>query len=317
MRDIIQIEDLPKCPFCGNGIRPDRYTKHVATMCNKRASPNPYSDILSRQEIPSWLLKIIKANQLPDMLPLTEILLNSCYYPCSGFDTSPIFITNGSVHSFVFCDYGISPTDYQNIYCKTLFKGYQKILQRPIEKNEVLQKDQETRMPKHFYNSQGANFLDEAEKNWKSFGEWSIWKLIDNNNDNIGPEFFSFIFIPSEALKTYIELYFRNSITPKVIALIQPGGIGKGGNNWTIFTNKEGVFWKTITKRGSPNYLLDNGFGNLENKIECPFDNYKYVGSIKKEPQGIATFIDNTRPNIYFGDNYFEDIINIYKLADE
>jgi hypothetical protein len=317
MRNIDKIEDLPKCPFCGNGIRPDKYTKHVSTICNKRTNPNPYSDILPRQEIPPWLLKILDKKQLPNIVPLTEILLNSCYYPCSGFDTSPVYITNGHIHSFVYSDYSINPIDYKNTFEKTLFKGYQKILQRPIEKNEVLPSDWKMEMPKDFYISQGFINLSNIQKQWKTYGEWSIWKLMDNCNGLIGPEYFSLLFVPSDAIITYKELYARNHITPDVLSIIQPGGHGKGGNNWTSIANKDGYFWHIIKKQGTPYYLFDNGFGNSGNKIICPFDNYRFLGSIKKEEQGIPKYIDEKRPNIYLGDTYSDDIINIYKIYED
>lgn len=313
MKVINNIEDFPKCSFCGHGIRPDKFRNHVSNICNKRVSPNEYSEVLTKRCVPNWIVKIANENRLPETLPLLDILSDSCYYPCSGYDTSPVFITNGHIHSFVYCDYNLTPNDYQNAYGSSLFKGYQKIFSRTIEKKEILPVGWKTKMPINFYTSQGSLFLEETEKNWNSMGEWSIWKINENFNGNIGPDYFSFMFIAGEALKTYIELYIKNSLTPAVIVLINPGGQGKGGNNWIDLTNKEGLFWKTIKSRGNPNYIIDNGFGLKGNKIECPFKGYNYVGSVLKEKKGISKFINEKRLNIYLGDSYYQDLINIYK----
>lgn len=301
-----QTETTNICPYCGMNVRSDRFEKHTSSKCDKRPKPHPFADILPRQEIPNWLLNIVESKQLPKQFPLSDILKDSCYYPASGFDASPIIIANGFVHSFIYSDYGIKREEYKN---KLYFKGYTKILQRAVEKHEIVPSNWTPEMPRYFDEYNGFNRLMEAQKGCEPFGDWTIWERTEKYTDEFGPKNFSLFFLAGEGLATYQGLYPQNSTTPKVIAIIQPGHAF--GGNWTNFTNKNAPFWQTIQKQETPDFLLIGSYGVHNAQTQCPFDGYKHLKTTKTyEPDRTEYTYNN------FGQTT-ESLILALKLAEE
>ncbi len=61
--------------------------------------------LLPRRDIPKWLENL---NDTSGPIPLAEILTDSVYYPCSGFDGNPVQVLAHSFHSFVYADCGFT-----------------------------------------------------------------------------------------------------------------------------------------------------------------------------------------------------------------
>jgi len=270
-----QILNYKTCQLCNNKIRIDRYDNHVSMKCEKRSRAHPFSDIFPKQEIPVWLKEISKCKELPKIFPLIDILTESCFYPASGLDASPVIIANGHVHSFIYCDYGIAKSKYYSEISFPGFNGYKKILQRSIEADEIVPENYNIHMPEIFDQFYGKEILINAQKNCDKFGDWTIWKRNDNLDDYNGPEYFSLIFLTGEGLATYLGLYKRNNISPKILSVIQPGH-GFGGN-WTNYLDENGIFWRTvINSEINPNFLLIGEYTWPHKEKECNYKGYNF-----------------------------------------
>ncbi len=313
--------NLSICPYCGVSVRSDRFEKHTTSRCKKRPRPHPFADILPRQEVPTWLLDIVKKGKLPDLFPLKDVLQNSCYYPASGLDASPVIIANGFVHSFIYCDYGIKKDNYKNEIIAVGFKGYTKILQREVGKHEIAPMNW---MPEILKYSDGNNDFDKpiyVPKNCEFFGDWTIWERTEEYSEEIGPKYFSLFFLTGECLATYQGLYLQNLLTPKIIAMIQPGHAY--GNIWKI-VQPEDVYANTcevVKNNKNSDFLLIGRYGNREEQKKCPFKGYKHLKTTKtQEPNVMAEYICNESGQIVkptLGAPQLTRTIDIYERYEE
>ena len=134
--------------------------------------------------------------------------------------------------SFVYADYGTGEdTLIENL---DGFLGYHLFATRELNP-EDLAADQKLEMP------QGIDMQDylRYQDVWqRPFARWAVFERDDNRDDQHGPERFSLLFLGSEGVATYAALYLRYNITPKAIALIQPGHAF--GLNWTNFWDWNG-----------------------------------------------------------------------------
>lgn len=267
---------LQACPRCGNLVRKSKIEGHTNRRCEKRPMPHPFADVFPRKEVPDWLSSLAAAPELPTPIPLNHILAESCYYPSSGLDASPVIILNGFIHSFVFADYGIKHTDYLKELSEAGFRGYKRLLERDVEKDEIVPPHWMPHMPIHFGDFNRPDCVLDGQRNYVSFGHWSIWKRQEMFDDRIGPPMFSLFFLAGEGVACFQGLYERNDIAPKAVAIIQPGHAF--GNNWTNFFDPDGPFWQTVeSSAGTPDYLLVGTIGDGRVKRDdCPFDGYRF-----------------------------------------
>lgn len=306
------------CPYCKNKLLTGNYINHKNT-CKKRFSNQPFSNILPDENIPKWLLKIGDDKKLPKKFPIKDILTNSCFYPASEFDASPIIIANDYSHSFIYCDYGISEKDFleaisvnNNCWFEkgVGFYGYDLFLQKKIDKNEIIPRKQELeKLKKYDLENEIKIITDEKKSN--SFAYWTIWKKRDWKI--FGAEYFSLLYISSEGTLTYENLYLKHKITPKILSVIQPG-YGFGGN-WTNFFDTEETFWQVINKGSLPDILLVGKYGDEKSKIdiEYPFHAYNLLSSNKILNKTKRKHHEYSEK--YYIEEQFHDI-NIYKRND-
>ena len=88
--------------------------------------------------LPVWLSEIAESQSLPERIPLNEILDNSCFYPASGMDPSPIVITRGFVHSFVYVDLWMRRRSFLQEIEAVGFSGYELVTGRDVERDEIV-----------------------------------------------------------------------------------------------------------------------------------------------------------------------------------
>jgi hypothetical protein len=269
--------ETENCPYCGSAVREDQLQKHIKARCKKRPLPHPFAKTFPRRPVPGWLSNLAQGSKLPAPIPLKDLLENSCYYPASGLDASPIIILNGFVHSFIFVDYGVKREDYLSELAEVGFRGYKLFLSRDIEKDEVVPQHWMPRMPMHLEKIDGFKRLMEAQSRCVPFGHWSIWQRRENFDDGIGPPLFSLFFLAGEGIASYQGLYERNHVVPKACSIIQPGH--SFGNNWTNFFKPDHPFWQTIASGPTnPEYLLVGNYGESSQIGEkCPFEGYRFV----------------------------------------
>lgn len=281
------------CPHCGAEVRADRFPKHVEQRCEKRPMPHPFADVLPRRDIPGWLAALSDSTQLPIPIPLKDVLGDSCFYPASGLDASPIIIANGFVHSFVFVDYGIKREDYLRELREVGFRGYGLLFDRNIEKNEIVPDDWISSKPMSFDEPNGYNRLIAAQRDCAPFAHWSIWRRRESYDDRIGPPIFSLFFLAGEGVAAFQYLYALSGIVPAICAIIQPGHAF--GNNWTNFFRAEGLFWKSVEAGAAvPEHILIGTYGDgRTDERKSPFDGYTFLRRVKMEEPDRDEYIYN------------------------
>lgn len=200
---------------------------------------------------PEWLMKDEVS------FDLNNILENSLYYPCCGFDGDPIKYFAGNVHSFVYADYGVSKAAFEAEVSKGLL-GYHLKHHEDISEQQLAPKgmriivypDQEEMKSLEFHRS----FMKEP------FAQWVVYERDADLAEAHGPSRISLLFICGDGALTYQTLYLQNGIVPAIMAVIQPGH-GFGGN-YTNFYSDDKLFYKSVIYRDEadfyPEYFVTN-----------------------------------------------------------
>lgn len=271
---LMQSGELRTCPQCGTFVRSSRLEKHTGEKCEMRRRPHPYASVLPCVPLPQWLERLVGTESLPPSIPLADVLRESCFYPSSGLDSSPVLLANGCVHSFVYVDYSTSRDDFLRALSSPGFSPYEPLLHRDVERHELVPGSWAPESPRWFDNLgfDGRQRLMEAQQRCRPFGHWSIWRRKAKRGEHVGPRLFSFLFLGGEALACYEGLYSRNGMTPKVMAMIQPGHAC--GDNWTNFYDPNAPLWRAVSAGAAlPDYLLIGSYGRRCSEA-CPFDGY-------------------------------------------
>lgn len=279
---------LMRCPQCGNAIHSRRLERHLAEKCGARA--HPFAAFLPHVAVPKWLRGVADRQELPIPIPLEHVLAESCFYPSSGLDGSPVLLANGCVHSFVYVDYGTSRDAVLRALSSPGFKHYRLLLQRDVARQELVPEGWSPTV-RYWFDDPGAHGrLITAQQACEPFGVWSIWRREDERNEMAGPLLFSFLFFGGEALAVYDGLYRRVGVVPKVMALIQPGHAC--GGNWTNFTDPAGPFWRAVTEHCAfPDYLLMGSYGQRRPE-RSPFDGYERLRTARTQDGGQDRTVD-------------------------
>ena len=185
---------------------------------------------------------------------ITSLLIDSCFYPASYVDTTPIqFFKN--INSFVYSDYAIKKNNIEN-KLKNQFFGCTLLQSKFLNPNEInlhVSIDSILEFKNNDVNRFRNRLLNEIIEKLDFFIHWSIWKLESRT--------FSLIYISWESTDCYKKIYVDKNITPKVISIIQPGHTM--GGNWTNFFSPEFEFYKLLKKSKLPDFLLFGWYKNM------------------------------------------------------
>lgn len=226
---------------------------------------------LRQIEVPSWLTTLTPTAITHQRLPLRELLRESLYYPSCGYDGDPIRHFGGNVLSFVYVDYGDGRDDLLNALH---FSGYDLVASRFVAEKE-LAPDGWRPLTLHHTDGDPLRYRDHVKT---PFCLWSVFQRRSDFGDTHGPFRFSLLFICADGVATFQALYVANSVTPKVIAVIQPGHAF--GYNWTDFTNPAQIFARLVLENpgGQPDMLLYGGIGSGRDSYgESCWPAYKYL----------------------------------------
>ena len=201
---------------------------------------------LKTRPIPNWLM----AEKLT--FNLENILQDSLYYPCSGFDGAPIKYFAGNVHSFIYADYGRSQERFL-ISLQQGLRGYHLLHYEAINQKQLsprdwkilVHPDQEELEKMHSYRS----FMK------KPFAYWAVFERSPIFPASHGPERISFVHICGDGAFTYQALYLQNKIVPAILAVIQPGH-GFGGNYTNYYDNQK-LFYRSVIFKDEAEYYPD------------------------------------------------------------
>jgi hypothetical protein len=95
----------------------------------------------------------------------------------------------------------------------------------------------------------------------QEFCFWTVFEREAAYPWHHGPPRFSFLYLCTEGVASFMGLYIRRGISPSAVAIIQSGyGFG---HNWTCFEDPTRALAKAVLSNpaGTPEYLLYGGIG--------------------------------------------------------
>jgi hypothetical protein len=224
---------------------------------------------LTKIDTPKWLAFAASGKVVPQdfVVPLRSILADSLYYPCGGFDRSPIELFSGNILSFVYVDYWIEKRQYLESIPRMLL-GYREIFHKELSYDDVNQNSS-------FPFEKPPRLIDQILHNQKRFPFfccWGVWKKEDYLAApkfwyceafplwRHGPKLISLIYLAAEASLVYHALYCSFSIAPKILFINNPGS--KGGE-WENIEWNYSFFKKVVSSNsaGMPQYLYSSPRG--------------------------------------------------------
>lgn len=209
----------------------------------------------------SWLVNITQEQIESGMFPLKDVLQNSFYYPSCGFDGGIIKDCNTmgrdlNIVSFIYCDYATGEQAFRQE--QNSFVGYHVLGSRSVSHSELTPNGWRPKFPPNFNLQDYQRYRD----TWKPFINWTVYERDDNRDDNHGRTRFSLLYLGGEGVATYQALYWTNKISPRALAIIQPGtGFEL---NWTDFRDGNGALAWVVNNNpvGQPEFIYYGGYGN-------------------------------------------------------
>ena len=250
----------------------------------------------------SYIDQITKENFI-SKFNIQEILNQSVYYPASGIDASDIECLGNKFNSFIHVDYSYKKKDVYEAMTKH-FKpvgyeliGIKEVLQTELTPNGIQLND--IVFNKHEKERLKQNFIKTKfnKLNFKPFAYWAVYQLNSNFTNKLTDKTsqFSLLHIGNEACATFEVLYITHKINPSAIVIIDPS---EGyGDNWTLFTNPNFRFYKSISSNSIKNniHLPRIRLTNINSREDTFFwPNYKFLNECKLNLNKIYTIENNT-----------------------
>lgn len=188
--------------------------------------------------------------------PVRALLYNSVYYPASAFDGGVIRDCNVNrkdweVLSFVYCDY--SETE-EALHLTEMPRGYRLLGERQLKEKELIPNGWTPVLPPNL-DMQRYQYTVRHFANKRPFSTWMVFERLPEFGESHGPKRFSLLYICGDGVATYQALYWTHGISPRAVAIIQPG-TGFGGN-WSDFFKKDDPLYWTVKNNpaGIPEYV--------------------------------------------------------------
>lgn len=194
---------------------------------------------LPRVKNPAWLTKLSADSIENGPFPLDRILQGSLYYPASGLDGDPVRYLSRSVQSFVYADYGRERDEFMRALHGPEFLGYEVLAMGEIGEAEIA--------PHGWHRPPGAACDGEPSDVKPPFFVWVVMQRPDDFPANYGPRRFSLLYLCIDGVAAFQTLYVERGISPKAIAIIQPGESFGGITRTSRIPNARwgGLFWGT------------------------------------------------------------------------
>lgn len=221
---------------------------------------------IEKIEMPDWL-------QIDNFsFDIKKVLKDSLYYPASNFDGKPVTHLMGNVYSFIYVDYGVTKDEFYNEVKNHGFVGYHTIYNQTITQEMLIPEGWNVSLFPDYNEIHRMKNMNTFIK--KPFCEWMIFERDADKDDTYNPRRFSLLFMCADGAASYQALYLSNKITPKILAIIQPGH-GWGGN-YTDFTDRDKIFAKSVFHDFSnlPQYLLIGGYGRGYDNASALWEEY-------------------------------------------
>jgi len=224
--------------------------------------------ILPREPVPQWLISYKPS----DLIPFSEIVKNSVYYPACGFDGDVTNLCMGYSHSFIYVDNlsysnnATKKTVYENINHPKNFGGFKKIHQQEYSYEQML--------GTHPISEEKAisDIDGYSEGGFAPQAFFAILTIFESST-GVDREFtqperatihhiyerMAFLYICDDGCRAYEKLFQSHLEKPKAIAMIQPGNAF--GGNWTNYYDEQQIFSRIVHKNpgGKPDIIIFGG----------------------------------------------------------
>lgn len=206
---------------------------------------------------------------------LKELLKDSLFYPACDIDGELIRYCNMhfshlGICSFVYVDYHTG--EERLLENLNGFLGYHLFAHRVLHPADI-GADKQMKMP-DYINPEEYN---RYQTDWKPFAHWAVLERDGEYGEEHGPKRFSLLFLGAEGVAAYAGLYLANKITPKGIAIIQPGHAF--GFNWTNFFDWNAPLARTVRSgKSMPEYFFYGGLTYQYNV--CPWPGYQQIDRV-------------------------------------
>ena len=229
-------------------------------------------------------LQKLSVNQIQNGdFPLKSLLKDSLYYPSCDIDGELIRYCNMhfdqlGICSYVYADYGTGRERLES-HLKD-FRGYHLVASRILTREDI-------GADKHFQIPDGIDIQEYLRyyDGTPPFAEWVVYQRDAEFNNHHGPIRFSLLFLGAEAIATYCGLYVANDITPKALAIIQPGHAF--GGNWTNFRDPDGPMTQALFMgRSLPEYIFNGGY--CHDYYDLPWPWYRRIDMVSPYYPAIA-----------------------------
>lgn len=207
-----------------------------------------------------------KEQIINEPLPLDLLLQNSVYYPACDLDGGVIKYCNTRarnwrIQSFVYCDYMME----EDIEVESIHKhirGYSVFAHRKVTERELNPTGKSLgRAPFRITKSEMEEMIHWSSKH-EPFCHWFVLERKEGWGESHGPRRFSLLYLCSEGVATYMQLYNTNFSAPTAVAIIQPGHAF--GCNWTNFTLENAPLCcvMRMNPAGMPRIIFYGGYWN-------------------------------------------------------
>lgn len=214
-----------------------------------------------------------------------ELLNDSCYYPASGADISPIKYLS-EIDSFIYCDYrfqfgklsgSIERNFESSILLKTMAFDIKKI---GLKKARFASN--------YGIGDWSEHMLEVLESQIIPRAVWTIWE--------INSKLVSILYVGWEGVDFYRNIYLKNNRKPLVLCIIQPGHTM--GGNWTDFFDKKGPFLSTVYEKQGPDYMLLGCYDDHNHRWQIRIDHKNYIRVDDSEAR-ISVMLGNDNNRYY------------------
>lgn len=241
---------------------------------------HPLAIAESAKPQPDWLTSLDVTNFEAQSFPAGAMLSEALYYPACGTDGGPVAYLGGLFHAYMYVDYAFEPDELGKTFAEKPFKGYACVAQRALTAEELGASALEN-----------IPFLPETHvlrrkgilKARRFFARWCILQRDMELDAAHGPQRLALLFICHDGVRTYYELYRKQGLAPKGLAIIQPGH-GFGGN-WCNFESMESPLYLAVMLAAEriPQYLLHGGYGASGAYPVAPWREFNVLGDVVKE----------------------------------
>jgi hypothetical protein len=178
-------------------------------------------------------------------IPLKALLESSAYYPGCGFDAFPIIVANTKwrhlgIDSFIMCDFGVKVSEIQHGRNMKI-DGYHCVTSRVISPKEYIPKGWKLNL----FEVPAETYHDRRFPNDPRVRRSAVWQIYQRYSDNeaLGPEMISVLFVIGEGFATYHQLYYHHNIPPKLLFFVQYCDMCGPMPNWE---GRDSLFYRMI-----------------------------------------------------------------------